>query len=175
MWPHAHCHQSTLQKHSLIRSAITALYRNTHSHCHCQQDCIETHTAMPTSHCTLQKHTFPCPLLSYTTKKYIFYHAHFHIETLQKHIHMPTTILHSTETHEPMPTAITALYRITHSHACLHQCAKKKHTFTCPLPKVHSSETHTHRHNAYCTLQNHIFTCPLLSCTLMKNIFTCPL
>ena len=82
---------------------------------------------------------------------------------------MPTTILHSTETHESMPTAITALYRITHSHACLHQCAKKKHTFTCPLPKVHSSETHTHRHNAYCTLQNHIFTCPLLSCTLMKN------
>lgn len=66
-------------------TAITALYRNTHSHPYkCPSFYTKTHSHAHCHHCTLQKHIFTCPLISFTLQKYTFSCSLLSC-TLQKH------------------------------------------------------------------------------------------
>ena len=86
-YSHAHCNHytpqkhiftctlpsCTIQKHNSHAHCYPDLYRNIHSHAYCKEHCIETHIHMFTAYCTLQKHTFTCPLPSINSKEIQFH------------------------------------------------------------------------------------------------------
>ena len=86
-YSHAHCNHytpqkhiftctlpsCTIQKHNSHAHCYPDLYRNIHSHAYCKEHCIETHIHMSTAYCTLQKHTFTCPLPSINSKEIQFH------------------------------------------------------------------------------------------------------
>ena len=127
-----HCTQT----HTHMATAITALYRNRHSH--------------TDFYPTLYKHTFPCPLMSCTLHK-THSHAQRYPSFYINNIHISTAYFTARNTYSDAHT-INALKRNTHYRAHCHHCTLQQCIFTGPL--------------LYFTLQEHTLQCALLPCTL---------
>ena len=115
--------------------------------------------------------------------------CHCLLHCIETNIHMSIeyTFPHSTETHDHMLNKYCPLQK--HKFLCqLLSWTQQKHTFTYPLPSLHSTvtsnhmptsvlfskEKHIHIITGYYTLQSIIFTYPLLYYTLQEHTFQCP-
>ena len=97
--------------------------------------------------------------------------THWILHSTDAHIPMPTAVLHSTDTHS-YSHCCPALCRDTHSHSyCLLHSSQAQ--FTCRLCSALCRNIHSNANCHHLILKKHIFTCPQLSCTLHTKIFTC--
>ena len=97
--------------------------------------------------------------------------AHCILHSTDAHIPMPTAVLHSTDTHS-YSHCCPALCRDTHSHSyCLLHSSQAQ--LTCRLCSALCRNIYSNAKCHHIILKKHIFTCPQLSCTLHTKIFTC--
>jgi hypothetical protein len=138
-----------------MHTAITALYRNTYSHAHWYLSlCRNTLSHAHCSHAVYRStHSYVHCILHSTVT-----YTHMPSDTLPSaeiHIHMAIANLHSKVTNTHMPTVILHSTEIFISMSPA-WCTLQRHTLTCLLPRVHSSQSHIYRHIVYWNTNSHV-------------------